>query len=105
MTGFKIIELRKKLGLTQQGFATEIGVDKMTISRWERENKKIAPKYEPQIEKLDTKFRKAEADFVSLMEKIGPSPTSDLLTYVNDNPAEIFRYLAKQGLRIKINKQ
>ena len=31
-----IIELRKKLGLSQQAFATKLGVGIMTVSRWER---------------------------------------------------------------------
>lgn len=31
-----IIELRRKLGLSQQAFATKLGVGIMTVSRWER---------------------------------------------------------------------
>ncbi|HSW46607.1 MAG TPA: helix-turn-helix domain-containing protein [Phycisphaerae bacterium] len=31
-----IVSLREALGLTQEDFGTRLGVDKMTVSRWER---------------------------------------------------------------------
>jgi transcriptional regulator with XRE-family HTH domain len=36
MTAAEVARLRKRLGLTQEGLAKELGVHPMTVSRWER---------------------------------------------------------------------
>lgn len=40
LTGKKIRQLRRKLGMTQPQFAALVGVTKMTIINWEQERRK-----------------------------------------------------------------
>ena len=40
MTSNEIKELRKRLGMTQQELANAVGVDRVTIARWEAGQKK-----------------------------------------------------------------
>jgi transcriptional regulator with XRE-family HTH domain len=41
MTGERLRECRERLGLTQAELAHEVGVRSDTLSRWEREERKI----------------------------------------------------------------
>jgi len=47
-----IARLREGLGLTQQQFGERIGVDKMTVSRWERGAMRPSPEAVKEIEEL-----------------------------------------------------
>ena len=51
-------ELRSRLGWTQEQVAEEVGVDPMTISRWERNV--FAPKSRVVLKALDRLARRAE---------------------------------------------
>lgn len=48
----KIKELRSKLGLTQEQFATKIGVTFSTVNRWENGKGKPSPLAMRQLEEL-----------------------------------------------------
>ncbi|MHC4792290.1 MAG: helix-turn-helix domain-containing protein [Planctomycetota bacterium] len=52
MTPGEIIQIRKKLKLTQEKFATLIGVSPQTLSRWERGLFKPHPTFEKRINML-----------------------------------------------------
>ena len=43
MINFEIKQARQKLGMSQQKFATKLGVGMMTVSRWERGIAKPSP--------------------------------------------------------------
>jgi len=48
----KTKDLRKKLKLTQEQLANKLGVDKQTISRWERGERRPSPLAKRQIDRL-----------------------------------------------------
>jgi len=50
-----IKELRKKLHMTQQQLADELGVDNFTISRWERDENKPSRLALRQLARLERK--------------------------------------------------
>lgn len=52
MTAKEIKELRKKLKLTQQELADKIGVDRVTVARWENGNKRPSNLAERQLARL-----------------------------------------------------
>ena len=52
MPGNEIRKLRKRLGLTQQQLADKLGVDRTTVSRWERGEVEPSPMAERQLEEL-----------------------------------------------------
>ena len=45
----RLKELRKQKGLTQQGLANEISVSKITVLRWENEERQIKPEKAQQL--------------------------------------------------------
>ena len=45
----RLKELRKQKGLTQQGLADEISVSKITVLRWENEERQIKPEKAQQL--------------------------------------------------------
>jgi DNA-binding transcriptional regulator YiaG len=47
-----IVRLREGLGLTQKEFAERVGVDKMTVSRWERGTVRPSTEALKAVEKL-----------------------------------------------------
>uniref|UniRef100_A0A6M3LRR7 Putative DNA binding, helix-turn-helix domain containing protein n=1 Tax=viral metagenome TaxID=1070528 RepID=A0A6M3LRR7_9ZZZZ len=49
----KILKLRKRLKLTQKELAEVLGVDAITVSRWEREEQKPSRLALRQIERLE----------------------------------------------------
>ena len=53
MNGKDIIALRKKLGLkTQKALADKLGVDQVTVNRWENGARKPSPMAVRQLERL-----------------------------------------------------
>lgn len=52
MNGTEIKELRKRLKLTQQEFADKIGVDRVTVARWETNNKRPSKLAKRQLARL-----------------------------------------------------
>ena len=52
MTDKEIIELRKRLKMTQQQFADAIGVDRVTVARWETGQKKPSNLAKRQLARL-----------------------------------------------------
>ena len=52
MEGKEIIELRKKLKMTQQELADAIGVDRVTVARWEASNKRPSNLAKRQLARL-----------------------------------------------------
>lgn len=52
MNGTEIKELRKSLKLTQQEFADKIGVDRVTVARWEINNKRPSSLAKRQLARL-----------------------------------------------------
>ena len=48
----RLKELRKQKGLTQQGLADKISVSKITILRWENEERQIKPEKAQQLADL-----------------------------------------------------
>jgi len=52
MEAKEIIELRKKLEMTQQEFADKIGVDRVTVARWETNNKRPSKLAKRQLARL-----------------------------------------------------
>lgn len=55
MTGQEVKELRKKRGLTQQELADIIGVDRVTVARWEIGEKKPSNLAKRQLSRLAKK--------------------------------------------------
>jgi len=51
----EIKELRKKLGMTQQQLADKLGVDDLTVSRWERHVAKPSRLAKRQLDRLERK--------------------------------------------------
>jgi len=54
MTAKEIIELRKKLKMTQQELADAIGVDRVTVARWETAQKRPSNLAKRQLARLAT---------------------------------------------------
>ena len=52
MEANEIVELRKKLKMTQQKLADAIGVDRVTVARWERNNKRPSKLAKRQLDRL-----------------------------------------------------
>jgi len=52
MTKQEIKQVRQKLGMSQQKFATKLGVGMMTVSRWERGIAKPSPLALEKLHKL-----------------------------------------------------
>lgn len=52
MNGTEIKELRRSLKLTQQEFADKIGVDRVTVARWETNNKRPSKLAKRQLARL-----------------------------------------------------
>ena len=52
MAGQEIKKLRKRLGMTQQELADKIGVDRVTVARWETEQKKPSNLAKRQLARL-----------------------------------------------------
>ena len=97
MTAEELKEIRRRLGLTQKRLAAELGVDKMTVSRWERGLHAISDEYGQRTKILDIDVRQAEAQFVLLKEMVGPLGARDFLTCVtNWSPSEI-EQVARRG--------
>ena len=59
MTGDELKQEREKMGLTQQALADALGVDVMTISRWERDVRTIPPYLPLALESIHRNQRKA----------------------------------------------
>ncbi len=55
MTGKEIKELRKKLNLTQQELADKVGVDRVTVARWENGSKHPSNLARRQLTRLERK--------------------------------------------------
>ena len=53
--GKQLKELRKKMGLKQEDFARLMDVDPLTISRWERGERKPMPVHLRKIERIKKK--------------------------------------------------
>lgn len=51
-TAQEIKKLRKKLGITQQELADQIGVDRVTVARWETEQKRPSQLARRQLARL-----------------------------------------------------
>lgn len=51
-TAQEIKELRKKLGTTQQELADKVGVDRVTVARWETKQKKPSQLARRQLARL-----------------------------------------------------
>ena len=49
---YPVKELRERLGMTQAEFAREVGVDSITVSRWERGIRKPTPVAAKMLEML-----------------------------------------------------
>jgi transcriptional regulator with XRE-family HTH domain len=58
MTGDDLILWRKKQGLTQRELAQSLGVDVMTVSRWERGVRGIPPLLPLALEALENRIRR-----------------------------------------------
>lgn len=56
----EIKEIREKLGLTQAEFAKEIGVDTVTVSRWENDKRRPSKLAQRQLFRLSRKVNKGE---------------------------------------------
>ena len=55
MTGTEIKALRKKLKITQQGLADAIGVDRVTVARWETDQRRPSNLAKKQLARLSKK--------------------------------------------------
>jgi len=55
MTAKEIQKLRKKLRLTQKEFAGRLGLDAITISRWERNEQRPRPVHLRRMDRLSRK--------------------------------------------------
>ena len=57
MTAKEIIELRKLLKMTQQELADAIGVDRVTVARWEGQSARPSRLAKQQLQRLVRKSR------------------------------------------------
>jgi transcriptional regulator with XRE-family HTH domain len=62
MKGKDLANWRKQRGLTQKKLARALGVDVMTVSRWERGVRSIPPHMPLALEALEKRFKKGETD-------------------------------------------
>lgn len=62
MTGPEILAARQSLGLSQATLADRLGVDVMTISRWERGEREPAPYLRLALQHLACKPRKRKVN-------------------------------------------
>jgi transcriptional regulator with XRE-family HTH domain len=60
MTGEDLILWRKKQGLTQRGLAQSLGVDVMTVSRWERGTRGIPALLPLALEGLENRMKEGK---------------------------------------------
>jgi len=61
MTGNEVKEIRKHLKMTQQELADAIGVDRVTVARWESDHKRPSNLALRQLERLKSKHKLATA--------------------------------------------
>jgi len=55
--GSKVKTLRKQLGLSQAELAVKLHVDKQTVSRWERGERRPSRLAQRQLDRLNTKIK------------------------------------------------
>lgn len=70
----RLKELRKQKGLTQQGLADEISVSKITVLRWENEERQIKPEKAQQLAdyfKVSVGYLLGYEDDSSLIKELG----------------------------------
>lgn len=58
----RVLNLRKKLGLTQQELAERLGVTQATVNRWEREKKHPSPLAEHLLAELEAAAEAGKAE-------------------------------------------
>lgn len=56
-----VFRLRAKMSMTQRQFADLVGVDPITVSRWERGITQVSLAYSTHVRKLADEYKKARA--------------------------------------------
>lgn len=56
-----VLRLRRRMGMTQRQFADIVGVDPITVSRWERGETKVSMAYSTHIRQVTDEVRQEAA--------------------------------------------
>lgn len=83
MTGREVRRLRERLGLTQQDFASLLGLSFVSINRWEQGHSSPTGLSDVLLQLLASVLAQYdEADVVSLLRRTGPVPLDLIRTLV-----------------------
>jgi DNA-binding XRE family transcriptional regulator len=84
----RLAECRKAVGLSQEGLAEMVGVDRSTVVRWERADTEPQPWHRP---KLARALHVSTEDLAALLADVGEVPVrpNERLDYVLKNPARV----------------
>lgn len=66
----KIREIRLEMGLTQERFATKLGVSFPTVNRWENQKAKPSPLAYQKLQKIFLTFKKKNSNQGELFSKV-----------------------------------
>ena len=98
MNGLELRKIRKGLNLTQSQLAKELGVNRVTVTRWETGKSNISRRYEAEIKIVNGITQQAEAQFILLLDNLGPLTMRDFLTCVEVLTEEQVKKYAREGI-------
>ncbi|BBC35149.1 hypothetical protein SGFS_064430 [Streptomyces graminofaciens] len=93
-----LAERRRALGLTQEGFAFAVGVDRRTVGRWERGESKPQPPQRPKVAEV-LQMDLDELDAMWASAEVLPMPTG-LASSAHDGPEDTDEMIRREFLRL-----
>lgn len=107
MTGKEILELRCKLNMTQERFATKIGVKSSTVYNWENDKSKPNNASLLKLQSLKNKLNKSEDNVCSKLANYidNANNMKANIDKVIMQLTDIIRYINKtKGVKLMFNK-